>query len=77
MNNIKEEFIMLMKFRDSIESKTKMLDEKRPTEKLEKMVVSSQYFAYRAIMWEIDMFIEWIADEKNKFNRISSDDENI
>ena len=77
MNNTKEEFIMLMKFRDSIESKIKQLDKLQPESKVDKLVVDSQYFSYRAIIWEINSFIEELADEDSRFNYISWDNENI
>ena len=62
---------MLMKFKDSIDSKIKQLDALQPQSKEDRLVVDSQYFSYRAIIGEVNNFIEGMADEESKFNWIS------
>jgi len=74
MNNIKPEFIQLIKFQDSIKDKVKQLEKLMPWSPNEIKVIDSQYYAYRAILWEIDMFMEDGAeDERDKLQEIAYD----
>lgn len=75
LNNTKEEFIKLMEFRQSIILKVKQLNEMQPTDENDRLVVDSQFFAYTAMLWEIDIFMEGLADDEgDKFNYINDDD---
>ena len=67
MNNIKTEFIQLIKFQESIRSKVKQLEKLIPRSPSETSVINSQEFAYRTILWEINMFMEdWAEDERER-----------
>jgi hypothetical protein len=50
MNNIKTEFIQLIKFQDTIKDKVKQLDKLIPRSPSETSVINSQEFAYRTIL---------------------------
>jgi len=76
--NIKEEFIQLENFKLSIVEKIKLLENMRPENQDDTQVINSQISWYKAILWEIDMFIEWLADDdKDKLNYLYESDENI
>ena len=63
-----------MEFRDSIKFKVKTLGELQPWSDLDGQVVDSQCCSYRNILWEIDSFIEWLADdERDKFSYINEE----
>lgn len=77
LNNIKEEFIKLIEFKESIEYKVKQLEELKPWSPSEIKVIDSQAFAYRAILWEIDQFmLEW-ADRERDLYYMNWDNENL
>lgn len=74
-NNIKTDFIKLIEFKESIEEKVKQLDDLMLWSPSEIKVIESQGYAYRAILWEIDLFIEWCADDERDKYYLNWDDE--
>ena len=74
LNNTKIEFIKLMEFKREIEEKIKKLDNLKPLSPSEVKVVDSQYFAYKAMLWEIEQFLlEWAEEERDKLQQIEYD----
>lgn len=76
-NNTKEEFIKLIEFKESIQEKVKHLDSLMLWSPSEIRVIESQWYAYKAILWEIDLFIEWCADDERNKYYLNWDDENL
>lgn len=75
LNNTKIEFNKLIEFKESIEDKVKILEGLTLWSPSEVKVIDSQVFAYKAILWEIDQFMEEWADRERDLYYINWDDE--
>ena len=77
MNNIKEEFIQLEYFKESVWDKIRLLEEMRPENDDDTQVINSQISWYRAIIWELDMYIETTANNDKYYNNYEEYEWNI
>lgn len=73
-NNIKEEFIKLEEFRDSLKFKIKKLTSIEPTSNIEEATINKLLHDYTITLWEINCFIEEEANgERDKFSYITNE----